>query len=252
MTPRLHPDFLTMPLAHRALHDVADGRPENSRAAVTAAIDAGFGIEIDLQLSSDEQAMVFHDYDLARLAEADGTVQQRDAATLAGIRLRGGEEGIPTLPEILSLVAGQVPLLIELKDQQGQMGQTDGILEQATAEALKSYQGPVAVMSFNPNSVMQMAELAPDVPRGIVTSSYAPDDWPLPVAICDRLRDIPDYDASLSSFISHELDDLSRPRVAALKEAGADVLCWTVKSPQDAAEALKVAQNITFEGYLPT
>ena len=119
MTPRLHPDFLTMPLAHRALHDVADGRPENSRAAVTAAIDAGFGIEIDLQLSSDEQAMVFHDYDLARLAEAEGTVQQRDAATLAGIRLRGGEEGIPTLPEILSLVAGRVPLLIELKDQQG-------------------------------------------------------------------------------------------------------------------------------------
>jgi hypothetical protein len=151
--------FLAVPLAHRALHDVADARPENSRAAVRAAVAAGYGIEIDLQASRDGAAMVFHDYDLGRLTPETGPLRQHDAAQLARIPLTGGKEGIPDLPEILGLVAGRVPLLIELKDQHGGMGQTDGTLEAATAVALAGYAGPVAVMSFNPHMMMAMADL---------------------------------------------------------------------------------------------
>ncbi len=250
MRPRLDPVFLTTPLAHRALHDVTDGRPENSRAAISAAIAHGYGIEIDVQLSADSAAMVFHDYALDRLAEASGSVRARTASVLAQTTLRGGSEGIPSLPEILALVAGQVPVLIEIKDQDGAMGEQIGPLEEAVANALQTYAGPVAVMSFNPHSVARMAELCPDVPRGLVTSGYDPKDWPLSRATCEALRAIPDYDRVKASFVSHDAADLSRPRVVELKAAGADILCWTIKSPEAEAEARKIAQNVTFEGYL--
>ena len=242
--------FLDRPLAHRALHDVKDGRPENSRAAIRAAIAAGYGSEIDVQLSADNAAMVCHDYALERLTGDKGAVRLRSAADLAGIALTGGDEGIPDLPEVLEIVAGHVPLLIELKDQDGGMGPNIGPLEAATAEALTGYDGEVAVMSFNPHAIVRMAELLPDIPRGLVTSAYRYEDWPLSKARCDALRDVPDYDRVGACFISHEVDDLSRARVAELKGAGAKICCWTVRDTATEAEARKVAHNITFEGYL--
>jgi glycerophosphoryl diester phosphodiesterase len=246
-------DFKRIPFAHRGLHDVNDGRPENSRAAFRAAIEAGYGIEMDLQPSRDGRAMVFHDYDLRRLTGARGPMQQRDADALGQIPLIGGDEGIPTLTEVLELVAGRVPLLIELKDQNGQMGPTDGQLERAAARDLESYKGPVALMSFNPNSVITLAKLAPDIPRGIVTGAYelGNKNWhPLRADVRNRLREIPDYDAAGCSFISHEVGDLARPRVAELKAQGAVILCWTVRSVEQERVARKIADNITFEGYL--
>jgi glycerophosphoryl diester phosphodiesterase len=244
--------FRRVPLAHRGLHDVSDGRPENSRAGITAAIAAGYGIEIDLQLSRDGQAMVFHDYDLGRLTGETGPIRQCDAADLAAIPLMGGAEGIPDLPEILRLVAGRVPLLIELKDQHGQMGETCGTLETATAQALAGYDGPVAVMSFNPHMVLRMAALAPDIPRGIVTCAYTPEDWPLLRAeVRERLRAVAEYSPSGSVFVSHDVNDLDSPRLAELRADGAAILCWTVRSPEAEARARAVAHNITFEGYLP-
>ncbi len=245
--------FFSRPLAHRGLHDVADGRPENSRAAIRAAIAAGYGIEIDLQLSRDGRAMVFHDYDLGRLTGVKGPVRQRDAADLAQIPLLGGDEGLPDFAEILALVAGRVPLLVELKDQHGQMGDTDGMLEQATAHCLAGYVGPVAVMSFNPHMVVRMATLLPDVPRGLVTCGYTAEDWPmLRAETRARLRGIPDYGTTGSVFVSHDIDDLDNPRLAELKADGTGLLCWTVRSPKAEAAARKTVDNITFEGYLPT
>lgn len=246
----LPPAFLTTPIAHRAYHDVTQGRPENSRASVKAAIDAGYGIEIDLQLSLDGVPMVFHDETLDRLTPREGWLRDRSAAQLGDIPLTGGNEGIPTLIEVLALVAGRVPLLIELKDQTLRMAETDGRLEQATATALAAYQGPVAVMSFNPHCIAHMAAFAPTLPRGLTTSAYDPDDWhPLAPEICDHLRSIPDYDRTQSSFISHEHVDLSRPRVAELAAQGAAILCWTIKSPKQETAARRIAQNITFENY---
>ncbi|VAV92629.1 Glycerophosphoryl diester phosphodiesterase, partial [hydrothermal vent metagenome] len=181
-----------------------------------------------------------------------GAIQLRDSADLHETPLIGGEEGIPTFAEVLELVAGRVPLLVELKDQHGQMGPTDGRLERAVADDLKGYQGPLALMSFNPNSIITLADLAPDVPRGIVTSTYAKTNknWQLlRPETRDRLRDIPDYDVAQASFISHQVDDLANPRVAELKAKGAVILCWTVRSVEQEHEARQVADNITFEGY---
>lgn len=250
--PHLPRAFVTTPLAHRAYHDRAAGRPENSIPAIRAAVDMGYGIEIDLQMSSDGQAMVFHDYDLARLTGETGAIQQRSAAQLGQIQLTGGDAGctIPTLQQVLQQVKGQVPLLIEIKDQDGALGAGIGRLETATAKALTGYDGPIAVMSFNPNSVRVMAGLAPDVPRGLTTCSFAPKDWPLvPQGTRNRLRDIPDFDSVKASFISHEAADLTRPRVTALAQQGVPILCWTIRSLTAEKAARRHADSITFEGY---
>lgn len=242
--------FIDAPLAHRALHGPA-GRPENSRAAICAAIKAGYGVEIDLQLSADGQAMVFHDYALDRLTGHWGAVRQKTAAELKEINLLGSDEGIPTLAEILNLVGGQAPLLIELKDQDGAMGPNVGPLEEATVAQLNGYSGPVAVMSFNPHSVATLADLAPRIPRGLVTSAFCGKRWPLlPAMVRDRLRDIPDADRVGTSFLSHDVDDLTRPRVRELKNQGLPILCWTVRSAEQEREARQIADNITFEGYM--
>ncbi len=245
--------FLRLPITHRALHDRNAGRIENSPAAIKAAVAAGYGIEIDLQLSADGVAMVFHDETLDRLTDQTGPVNTRTAAELGRIRLTGSTDTIPTLAEVLALIACRVPLLIEIKDQSLVMGPTDGRLEAATADVLKDYKGDVGLMSFNPASVAHMARLAPNLPRGITTSAYDPDDWaPMPAEMCAHFRAIPDYDATLSSFISHEAPDLARPRVAELKAEGAQVLCWTIRSPKAEAEARRIADNVTFEGYAAT
>ena len=251
MMPTLPEGFRTHPLAHRALHDLRDGRPENSRAAVAAAVAQGFGIEIDVQLTADGTAVVFHDYDLSRLTAAKGPVRQHTASDLAGIALNGGTEGIPRLQDILHIVAGQVPLLVEIKDQDGALGPDVGPLEAAVARAIDGYRGDIAVMSFNPHSVMAMQTLAPDVPRGLTTDPFRRIAWSVPAARLKELSAIPDYDRVGASFISHKHGDLGNPRVADLKSRGAAILCWTVRSPDEDRKARLVAHNVTFEGYLP-
>ena len=246
----LDPAFLTTPIAHRGYHDAKEGRIENSASAARAAIGAGYGIEIDLQLSQDGQSMVFHDYSLKRLTGRDGTVQTTHSDDLRATCLTGSRDTIPTLTEFLELVAGRVPLLIELKDQDGAMGPNVGTLEEATVQALSGYKGPVALMSFNPHSVAKLGELAPGIPRGLTTESWSDLHAGLiPRPRRDTLLAIADYDRVGACFISHEAADLSRPRVRELREKGAHILCWTIRSTEDEVEARKIADNITFEGY---
>lgn len=243
----MHPDFLRLPVAHRGYHGA--GAPENSLAAMRAAIAAGYAIECDIQPSADGVPMVFHDYDLRRLTGKAGKINTRSAEDLSKTVLLGGEEGIPTLAEALELVAGQVPLLIEIKDQDGGMGPTDGMLETAAAKIVAGYAGPVAVMSFNPHAIEAFRRAAPGVSVGLTTSSYGPDWTALTPTIRDHLRGIPDYDRLGCEFVSHEAADLHAPRIAELKAQGAQILCWTIRSPEAEAKAREVAVNVTFENY---
>ena len=250
MIPPLPTAFLRAPIAHRALHDATDQRPENSLSAVRAAVNAGYGIEIDLQLSADGQALVFHDYTLERLTTQTGPVRDRRAAQAAQAALRcGSGEGIPPLSAVLEAVAGRVPLLIELKDQAHLPGGAVGPLEQASVDALQGYTGSVACMSFNPDSVAELARLAPDIPRGLTTCDFVEEEWPLTQAERRSLRDITDFERVGASFISHDHQDLSNPAVHRLRDAGVPILCWTIRSPQEEAQARRVADNVTFEGY---
>lgn len=249
---RLPSEFLKRPIAHRALHDVTSARPENSRAAIRAAIDKGYSIEIDVQLSADGQAMVFHDYHLGRLTERTGAFGLNSAKDLAQVRLKGSDEAIPTLVEILALIDGQVPLLVEIKEETAIMGPNVGRLEQSLAQALAAYEGLVAIMSFSPHSVEAIGRLLPDVPRGLVTGAFPRHKWTLlPAETRDQLRQIPDYDRLGCCFISHDVNNLDTARVAELKDRRASILCWTVRSAKQEAKARRMADNVTFEGYLP-
>ncbi|WP_425040268.1 glycerophosphodiester phosphodiesterase family protein [Primorskyibacter sp. S187A] len=243
--------FLNQAFAHRGLHGA--GRPENSMSAVKAAVEAGYGIEIDVQPSADGVAMVFHDDALERLTGKPGPVTSESADRLARLPLLGGAgEGVPTLSEVLEIVAGRVPLLVEIKDQDGALGPNVGLLEEAVAACVHTYEGPLAVMSFNPHSVACMRDAAPDVPRGLTTCAFGEADWPqVPQArraAHARFSMMEDIEAS---FISHQADDLTSPEVARVIDAGYPVLCWTIRSANEEAAARRYADTITFEGYTP-
>lgn len=250
-SPELPPGFRSRPLAHRGLHDRGRGVIENSRAAVRAAVAAGYGIEIDVQRAACGEVMVFHDAELRRLTGRRGLVAERSAAELGAIPLTGGGETIPTLSEILAIVAGRAPLLIEFKDPDPMLGPTTGALEARAAELLAGYVGPVALMSFNPHSVAAAARAAPDRPRGLTTCNFEGPKWPLSETRRGELAGICDFGPTGSAFISHNHRELDSPAVSALKARGVPVLCWTVRGPAEEAAARRVADNITFEGYAP-
>ncbi|MGX9355847.1 glycerophosphodiester phosphodiesterase family protein [Roseobacteraceae bacterium S113] len=247
----LPPAFLERPLAHRALH--GPGRPENSVSAMQAAVSHGYGIEIDLQLSQDHEALVFHDNTLDRLTQARGPLADRGSDELAKLPLLGGSgEGVPRLADVLDIVAGQVPLLIELKDQDGALGPKIGALEEATVAALRGYDGPVGLMSFNPHAVAKLAELAPHLPRGLTTDPFTQVDWPaVPEARRRAHAAMSLFSDVGASFISHNREDLAAPEVSRIKNLGWPVLCWTIRSAAEAKAALTIADNITFEGFQP-
>jgi len=157
--------LLNTPITHRTLHDVASGRPENSVEGALAAIERGYGIEIDLQLSSDGEAMVFHDYELDRLTNETGLVTERTARELSSIGLKGGDASIPRFSDFLKLVNGSVPLLVELKAQNRSFGAESAAMALSCKKAIEGYSGDVGFMSFNPFMMAQFQTHLPDRPR---------------------------------------------------------------------------------------
>jgi glycerophosphoryl diester phosphodiesterase len=154
-------------VAHRGLWS-PDGPPENSLAAFQAACAAGYGIELDVQLSADGEAMVFHDDDLARMTGAAGRIGDRTASDLGALKLNSSDEGIPTLAETLALVGRRAMVHVELKTPYGQVGP----LEQRVHDILIDHGGPVCVIGFNPYSHAWFAERFPGVLRGLDSYSY--------------------------------------------------------------------------------
>ena len=248
--PALDPAFLKTPIAHRALHDASNGVYENCRSAIIAAIKHGYAIEIDLQLSADGRAVVFHDDTLDRLTDKRGDVSDYTAAGLSQIKVGSGQDVIEPLEDILHLIDGRVPLLIELKDQSRQLSQTDGRLEQATIDALSLYRGPVAVMSFNPYMIATMAKLSSDLPLGLTTGSFMDPSWGIDAERIAHLSRITDFDPKRYSFVSHFALELAAPCIQILKEQGTAIFTWTIRSPEAEAIARQTVDNVTFEGYL--
>lgn len=248
--PALPDAFVTMPIAHRGLH--GPGVPENSLAAAQAAIDAGYGIELDIQPDASGRPLVFHDYDLPRLTGQDGLISALPSRDVARLRLLGTDQPVPSLAQFLELVAGRVPLLIEIKDPDTRLGKAIGDLHLHVAKALAGYGGSMAVMSFNPHVIAAFHEIAPDIPVGLTTCAFAPADWNrVPPERCEELAKIADFDRVGACFISHDKADLDNPRVGALKAQAVPILCWTIRSPAEETEACLIADNITFEGYQP-
>lgn len=227
-------ELIERPFAHRGLHGV--GVLENSRAAFGAAIAAGHGIELDVQASRDGTPVVIHDYTLDRLTEGVGPICGMVAAELGLIRLRGSEETIPTLAEVLRLIGGRAPLLIEVKSP----GRHVGTLSRAVRDALSGYDGPVAVMSFNPEVPRWFAQHAQPLLRGLVVTE-AGRPWRRWLSRYVALwRSKPD-------FLAYDIRDLPSRFAAAQRARGLKVLTWTCRTADERARAALHADQIIFE-----
>lgn len=241
--------IIARPVAHRGLHDAARGIVENSPSAMDAAIAAGYPIELDIQPSADGEAMVFHDFTLERLTAATGEVSALSAAELGRIALKGSADTIPTLAAVLEQVAGRVPLFIEIKSAFG----GDTRLAARAAGLVAGYAGKAALMSFDPDMVGEVRERAPHVVRGIVAEGNCTgEEWPgMDAARGVMLADMTHRVRTGYHFINYRLADLGRPAVQEARAAGIPILAWTVRSPEDAARALRQADQIVFEGFRP-
>lgn len=226
-------ELIAQPFAHRGLH--GGGRIENSRAAFEAAIAAGHGIELDVQASADGEAMVFHDEELERLSEGRGELRALSAAELGRIVLRDSDETIPTLDEILALIAGRAPLLIEVKSPLG----SDDALSRSVEAALAGYQGAVAVMSFNPRVGHWFDAHAKERLRGLVVTEQGKGWRGRFERLFSRWRARPD-------FLAYDIRDLPS-RFAA--RSGLPVLTWTVRTQDDRVRAGAHADQIIYETF---
>ncbi|HEX8240667.1 MAG TPA: glycerophosphodiester phosphodiesterase family protein [Allosphingosinicella sp.] len=197
----------------------------------------GHGVELDVQLSRDGEAMVFHDYELDRLTAAQGPVAERSAAELQAVRLVGSGEPIPLLSQILESIAARAPLLIEVKSP----GRAVGRLCAAVARSLENYHGPVGVMSFNPEVGAWFARHAPQWPRGLVVTEKGKR------GLRDRIERGLALWRARADFLAYDIRDLPSPFAGAARRRGLPVYTWTVRSPADRARAAAHADQIIFE-----
>jgi glycerophosphoryl diester phosphodiesterase len=243
-------DWLKRPFAHRGLHDASHGIIENSASAVKAAIAQGYAIEIDLQCTADRMPIVFHDRTLDRLTAATGVVLARSADELSTIPLRGSKDRILSLPDLLALVAGRVPLLLEVKSLWG----TDRQFEANIVHALTPYRGHVAVMSFDPHSVAAFRARAPALPRGLVAERFQdPHHWPqLPPLQRFAMRHLLTAAFARPHFIAYDVKALPALAPALARSVfGLPLLTWTVRNAADRARAARYADAMIFEGVTP-
>ncbi len=242
-------DWLTeRPIAHRGLHDKAAGIEENSLEAFAAAITQGYAIECDLQLSADGEAMVFHDDTLDRLTHQSGPVIARPAAELQEIAYSHGRGTIPILDQLLGLADGDVALVIELKSHWN----GDTRLAARVAALLAGYDGPVAVMSFDPVPIAWLADNAPGLLRGIVADGATDPEYAqlsLPSRL--NLREFRHVSATRPDFLSLWREWLPSPVSREARAAGLPLITWTIRNNQQASDALRWCDQITFEGYRP-
>jgi glycerophosphoryl diester phosphodiesterase len=241
-------DWLTArPIAHRGLHDAAKGRIENTLGAARAAIDAGFAIECDIQPARGGEPVVFHDFELDRLTEASGPVGAREVEALRALPFKASTERIPTLAELLALIAGRVPLICEIKSRfDGDVGLAD-----RAAAVTADYRGPLAFKSFDPDIIAHLRAREIARPLGIVAeASYEGDHWRHLSAEQKRTcAAFLHYPRTRPDFLSWHVDDLPHPTPALLRALRAlPVMVWTVRTIAQKRNARLWADQVVFEG----
>jgi glycerophosphoryl diester phosphodiesterase len=245
------PDWLTArPVAHRGLHDRARGIIENMPSAALAAIDGNFAIECDIQITADGEAMVHHDDELGRLTDGSGTLLDLSADALKAVRFKDTPERMMSLGDLCALVKGLVPIVVEVKSH----FDGDRRLVRRMAEVLKSYTGPVAAMSFDPDQVVALRETIPELPRGIVAqSAYSEADWPEATAAQrEGMRYLKHAFRTRPDFVAYWVNDLpaAAPWIAR-HVFGLPLLTWTVRTAEQRTRAGRYADQMIFEGFRP-
>jgi glycerophosphoryl diester phosphodiesterase len=241
-------DWLTArPLAHRGLHD-GSGAIENTATAFAAAVAGGYGIECDLQVSADGEAIVQHDDALGRLTEGSGKLAEMSAAAIKKVRFKQSADRILTLGELCQLVGGRATLVLELKSH----FDGDTRLVARVAAVLADYAGPVAAMSFDPAMLEMLRDFAPGLPRGIVAQRHY-GDWPgLPPALRRSMAHMLHVYRTRPHFVAYAVKDLPALAPLMLRVVfGLPLLTWTVRSEAECRRARRWASQMIFEGWRP-
>jgi glycerophosphoryl diester phosphodiesterase len=239
--------LVARPIAHRGFHNKMDVI-ENTQSAFAAAIKHDYAIECDVQLSADGEAMVFHDDDLDRLTQAKGPVKALTVKELKGVKLKSTTDRMQTLAELLEQVDGRSTLVIELKSQ----WDGDEALAKRALQILENYQGPHGLMSFDPDLVACMRELSPHTVRGIVADRTTdPYYSALPLAKRYAMRTFSHLAQTQPHFVSYNWRELPFEPVTVIRSLGHPVITWTLRSKEEASQALRYCDQVTFEGYVP-
>ena len=249
MNAALAPIF-AQPVAHRGLHDAASGVIENTRSAFAAALHAGFGMECDLQISADGEAMVFHDFTLDRLTTSSGRVDQMTANQLRHVSFKAGGDRIHSLAELLMQVEGQQALVVEVKSR------FDGNTAICTriATLVKAYSGPLVLKSFDPAMIRALRAAGVARPLGIVAmNAYEyPDYAGLSAEQKHALGNLLHFGETRPDFLSWKHQDLpSAAPYLCRSQLGLPVMGWTIRSAEEAARARPHIDQIVFEGFQP-
>jgi glycerophosphoryl diester phosphodiesterase len=244
-------DWLTArPFAHRGLHNAALGAVENTVTAFWRAIDGGFAIGTDLQITSDGEAVVFHDATLKRLAERDGRLSAMTAAALKGVALKQTGDRIITLGDLFDLVDGRVTLLLELKS----LRDGDTRLPQRVAEVLRGYSGPVAAMSFDPAQMLALRAAAPGLPCGITAGGWRPGEHRRILARQNKTPAayLSEIVRMRPQFLAYAVEDLTGKLPWVVRNVlRRPLLTWTVHTAAERALAARLADQMIFEGFRP-
>jgi len=243
-------DWLFQPFAHRGLHSPELGIIENTESAFQAAIDAGYGIELDVRLAGDGEVVVFHDAALDRLTTAQGKVSEHTVKQLKKMTFRNSGDTIQTLQALLGQVSALVPLLIEIKTD----WENHGPCERKVAAHLESYKGPAAVMSFDPYSMALFAREFPKITRGIVADRYEDGHSQHNLSWRQRfyMRHLLSTLIAKPHFINYDVNALPSIAPWIWKHVmRRPLLTWTVRSPEQALHARHWADDIIFENFQP-
>lgn len=231
--------------AHRGLHDIKKGVPENSLLAFRLARDAGYGIELDVHLSKDGKLVVEHDDTLRRTCGADLRIEETDWETLSALRLEGTEEKLPLLEEVFALIDGKVPLLIELKVVAGNWAP----LGKAVRDALRQYQGPYCIESFEPRALLWFRQNAPEIPRGQLAGDVRKESTVSPI-INFVLKNLLVHVLSRPDFVAYHFRDHQNLSFRLCRRLfRPPVFFWTVRSVEGENLSQKYNATPIFENF---
>ena len=233
------------PIAHRGLHSNRTNRPENSLAAFEAAASAGIPIELDVQLSADNKLFIIHNENLERITGQAGMIWDFSSEELSGLRILGTNEHLPTLEEVFALVRARVPILIEIKNIRNTR-----TIDKLILEAIRNYDGPVAIESFNILSVAWFKRNAPTIPRGVLVWDFK--DIPVVGLFKRFLIHIVLHHSLIvwlarPHFVAYGLRMLPCLAAKITKLRKKPVLSWPIRTASEWASARKYSDNYIFE-----
>lgn len=236
--------------AHRGLHDLSRGRPENSMAAFRAAVEGGFGAELDVHLMADGGLAVVHDSSLRRVCGRDAAIEDLTAADLKDYPLQGTAETIPLLEEVLALFAEKTPLVIELKAERGNAA----TLTDAVMAALRGWKGTYCIESFHPAVLLRLKKAYPDVIRGQLSQNFLRASevgglsWPVRAVLTHLLTTV----FTRPDFIAYNYQDCACISLRLMRRLyGVHEVGWTVRDRETMERLEREGVTPIFEGFVP-